>query len=576
MELTMTQHNRPGRMILGRYELLEQIGRGGFSTVYRAHDHKMGREVAVKAVRRTDELTDRATREARAAAKLSHPHIVTVFELAEDEHEVYLVSELVRGQTLKEGIDSGSLSDRDCLAVIRQVLAALGHARDQGVVHRDIKPENIMLADNPGAPVAKVMDFGIAQLENTQRITRRGDVVGTIAYMSPEQADGHRVDSATDVYSAALTLYECLTGSNPFRGSTAAEIIGKIHAGALPLTHVRPDLPAELSELVAEAMEPDPRLRLDLHGFAAGLAQVAGLSDGEQPTTVLSRADRRRRTFNEKMTRRLGFVATRLGNAGLATLVVAAPAYGSGFYPAAWRLPLVLGATLVVGLLPRIGLIGLAAVSLIPVAAYSAATGAILTIAVTLYFLSVGLLWPKVALLPALAVGLGLVGLGLAFPAVAGAVGRLRRGLLLALIGSACLTLFQLFSAADTLDYLGIANGFGLRAALAGQYNPLSALEALSDPFRQQPVLLAQPVIWLVAALPAALLIKRRHLLVDLTGLILANTLLAAGYLSLPYAFPAFALELTPFLKSLSLCVIIQGVLFLASPRNRLQSSPPS
>lgn len=571
----MIQHNRPGRLIVGRYELLEQIGRGGFSTVYRAHDHKMGREVAVKAVRRTDELTDRATREARAAAKLSHPHIVTVFELAEDEHEVYLVSELVRGKTLTEGIDSGSLSDRDCLAVSRQVLAALGHAHDQGVVHRDIKPENIMLADNPGAPVAKVMDFGIAQLENSQRITRRGDVVGTIAYMSPEQADGHRVDSATDVYSAALTLYECLTGSHPFRAATAAEIIGKIHAGALPLTHVRPDLPEELSELVAEAMEPDPRLRLDLHGFAAGLAQVTGLSDGEQPTTVLSRADRRRRTLNEKMTRRLGFVATRLGNAGLAALVAAA-AYGSGFYPATWRLPLVLGAALVVGLLPRIGLIGLAAVSLIPVAAYSAATGAILAVAVTLYFLSVGLLWPKVALLPALAVGLGLVGLGLAFPAVAGIVGRLRRGLLLALIGGACLTLFQLFSAADTLDYLGIANSFGLRAALAGQYNPLSALETLSDPFRQQPVLLAQPVIWLVAALPAALLIKRRHLFVDITGLILANTLLAAGYLSLPYTFPAFALELTPFLKSLALCVIIQGVLLLASPRKRLQSSPPS
>lgn len=572
----MIQHDRPGRLILDRYELMEQIGRGGFSTVYRAHDHKMGREVAVKAVRRTDELTDRASREAYAAAKLSHPHIVTVFELAEDEDEVYLVSELVRGQTLKEGIDAGSLSDHDCLTVARQILAALEHAHDQGVVHRDIKPDNIMLAESARQPVAKVMDFGIAQLENTQRITRRGDVVGTIAYMSPEQADGHRVDSATDVYSTALTLYECLTGSNPFRAATAAEIIGKIHMGALPLTHVRPDLPEELSQLVAEAMEPDRRLRLDLYDFAAGLEQVTGLEQGEQPTTVLSRRPRAHLNLINRITSRLGFVGARLANAGLAALVATAPVYGSGFYPATWKLGLILGAALVVGILPRIGLVGLAVVSVIPVAAFSAAAGAILAVILTLYFLSVGLLWPRVALLPALAVGLGLAGLGLAFPAIAGAVGSLRRGWLLALIGGACLTLFQLLGTADTLDYLGITNNFGLPAALAGQYNPLSALESLSEPFRQQPVLLAQPAIWLAAALPAALFIKRRRLSVDLLGLFLANTLLTAGYLSLPYAFPAFSLELAPFLKSLSLCVIIQVVLLLASPRNRLQSIPPS
>ncbi|MHB1390861.1 MAG: serine/threonine-protein kinase [Thermoleophilia bacterium] len=571
----MILHNRPGRLILDRYELLEQIGRGGFSTVYRAHDQKMGREVAVKAVRRTDELTDRASREARAAAMLSHPHIVTVFELAEDDSEVYLVSELVRGQSLKESIDTGSLSDYDCLVVARQVLAALEHAHDQGVVHRDIKPDNIMLADDTRQPVAKVMDFGIAQLENTQRITRRGDVVGTIAYMSPEQADGQRVDSATDVYSTALTLYECLTGSNPFRAGTAAEIIGKIQIGALPLTHVRPDLPRELSQLVVAAMEPDPRLRLDLRGFAAGLDQVTGLAPGEQATTVLRRDGAQRRTFSEKMLRRFGFVATRSANAGLAAIVMAA-ATGSGFYPETWSLPLILGGGLAVGLLPRIGLLALAVVSVVPVVAWSTAAGAILAAVLAIYFLSVGLLWPRVALLPVLAVGLGFLGLGLAFPAVAGAVGRLRRGLLLALVGSACLTLFQLLSNAGVLDYLGIANSFGLRAALAGQYNPLSALETLSEPFRRQPVLLAQPIIWLAAALPAAMLIKRRRLSVDLAGLLLANVLLTVGYLSLPYAFPAFSLSPAAFLKSLSLCVIIQVVLLLASPRNRLQSIPPS
>ncbi|MHB8858564.1 MAG: serine/threonine-protein kinase [Thermoleophilia bacterium] len=573
----MTYDNQPGPLVLNRYELLERIGSGGFSTVYRARDRKMGREVAIKAVRRTEEFSDRAALEARAAAKLGHAHIVTVFELAEDEDEIYLVSELVRGETLGARIESGTLTDRDSLEIALQTLEALEHAHDRGVIHRDIKPDNIMLAgDRP--PRVKVMDFGIAQLENTQRITRQGDVLGTIAYMSPEQADGRTVDGATDVYSTALTLYECLTGANPFGGGTAAEIIGRLQAGAPPLSLVRPDLPAELSDLLEEAMEPNPQLRIGVKSFAVGLGQLLpDMADDGRATTVLRRVDQHRPSIYEDLSDRYGFIAARLANAAMAGLLAGAVAYRFDLYPAPWRLPLVVAAAAVVGLLPRIGLAALSIVAVVPIFTFSVALGALASVFAAVYFISVGLVWPRSALLPVLATGLGSVGLGLVYPAIAGSVGRLRGGLLLAAVGAAGFGAFQLLAGATPLDYLGVPDSYGLAEKLSGQYNPWMALQALAEPFRSQPVLLLQPAIWLAAALPAALLIRRRNLFMDLGGLVLANALIAGGYFLLPVIITGYQLPVASFLKTFVLCAIIQTGLLLISPRSKLQKplSPP-
>lgn len=563
-------------MVLNRYELIERIGSGGFSTVYRARDHKMGRDVAVKAVRRTEELSDRATREARAAAQLGHPHIVTVFELAEDEDEVYLVSELVQGDTLTCRIADGSLSDRDCLDVALQVLDALDHAHQRGVIHRDIKPDNIMLAGDRPLRV-KVMDFGIAQLENTQRITRQGDVVGTISYMSPEQADGFTVDSATDVYSAALTLYECLSGSHPFRGGTAAEIVGRIQAGAPPLSQARPDLPQELSDLLDEAMEPDPRLRIGLKSLVVGLEEVLPeLSPDDRATTVMRRADQSRPSAYQDLANQYGYVAARAANGALAALLGWAALYGTDLYPTAWRLPLLLVSALMVALLPRVGLAALLAIAVAPVFSYSIGAGILLSPLAIGYYLIFGLLWPRTALLPVLATALGTIGLGFAYPGIAGATGRLRSGVVLAAVGAAMLGVFQLVSGASPLDYFGLPNAYNLQTALAGENNPWEVMKVLTSPFEAQPILLMQPVIWLAAAIPAALLVTRRHLFMDVTGLLLVNGIIAAGYFALPFIFPDYRLPVAAFLKTFLLCVIIQFGLLLMSPRSSRQPlSPP-
>lgn len=576
MASTITYENIRGPLVLDRYELIERIGVGGSSIVYRARDHKMGRDVAVKAVRRTEELSDRATREARAAAQLGHPHIMTVFELAEDEDDVYLVSELVEGETLTCRIADGDLSDRDCLDIALQILDALDHAHNRGVIHRDIKPDNVMLAGEKPLRV-KVMDFGIAQLENTQRITRQGDVVGTISYMSPEQADGFTVDSATDVYSTALTLYECLSGSHPFRGGTAAEIVGRIQAGAPPLSQARPDLPQDLSDLLEEAMEPDPRLRIGLKSLVVGLEEILpGLSPDDRATTVLRRAEQSRPSAYQDLAGQYGYVASRAANGVLAALLGWAVIYGTDLYPSTWRLPLLLAAALAVALLPRIGLAALLAISVAPVFSFSIGSGIVLAPLAIGYFLIFGLMWPRTALLPVLATALGTLGLGLVYPGISGAMGRLRSGLVLAAVGAATLGIYQLVSGTSPLDYLGLANVYSIHSELAGENNPLEVIKLLTSPFEAQPILLMQPIIWLMAAIPAALLVTRRRLFMDVTGLLLANGIIAGAYFALPFVFTDYRLPEAAFLKTFLLCVIIQFGLLLMSPRNSRQPlSPP-
>jgi serine/threonine protein kinase len=255
--------SRQAPLVLDRYRLHRRLGAGGFGTVWLARDERLDREVAVKIVPRARVVEGRLEREARATARLAHPAIVTLYEAAVDDEGAYLVSELVRGSTLDELLAHGRLSDRDIVVIAITLCDALAHAHSQGVVHRDVKPCNVLVPDAPvsGAEVAKLTDFGIARVIGGDSVTVTGDVIGTLAYMAPEQAEGREAGAAADLYSLALVIYEALTGTNPVRVAAAAQRARRLGAYLPPLRRQRRDLPRELGRAVDLALRPRPRER---------------------------------------------------------------------------------------------------------------------------------------------------------------------------------------------------------------------------------------------------------------------------------------------------------------------------
>jgi hypothetical protein len=267
-------------LVLGRYRLLERLGAGGFGVVWRARDELLHREVAVKRVPLApDRDGERPSREALAAARLAHPAIVALYEACAVEDAFYLISELVRGDTLARLIAGRTLSDEQVLAIGVALTGALAHAHSRGVIHRDVKPQNVLVPRQPGlrspasrgSAVAKLTDFGGARLTGEDVLTRTGDVLGTLAYMAPEQTDGSAVSEATDLYSLALVLYEALCGVNPVRGPTPAATVRRIGQPIAPLERWRPELERSLTRALDQALSASPgdrgtidRLRLAL------------------------------------------------------------------------------------------------------------------------------------------------------------------------------------------------------------------------------------------------------------------------------------------------------------------------
>jgi eukaryotic-like serine/threonine-protein kinase len=247
-------------LLMGRFRVLERIGSGGMGTVYRAFDERLQRQVAVKEIASAEPA--RVLREAQAAARLNHPGIVTLYELGEREGHAVLVSELVPGVTLARMRAAGLLRDRDVAEIAADLSDALAHAHARGVVHRDVKPENVIVRDDEaGGQRAKLMDFGIARIAGAPTLTATGEVVGTLAYMSPEQADGTFAGPESDVYALALTAYECWSGENPVAADSPAQTVRRIGAELPPLRAYRPDLPAPISDAIDACLAPEPGLR---------------------------------------------------------------------------------------------------------------------------------------------------------------------------------------------------------------------------------------------------------------------------------------------------------------------------
>jgi hypothetical protein len=275
------------QLVLGRYRLLEELGSGGFGTVWQAHDELLHRDVALKrvplgAARPGAAAIDgeRASREALATARLSHPAIVALHEACAHEGAFYLISELVDGDTLAALIAEDALEDEEVLEIGVALASALVHAHARGVIHRDIKPQNVLVPSPPGdgahaAPAlhaaAKLTDFGGASLVGEEALTRTGDVLGTLAYMAPEQSEGHEATAQSDLYSLALVLYEALCGTNPVRGATPASTARRIGRPLPPLARARRDLPPALTRALDRALAPQPERRGTLEELRATL-----------------------------------------------------------------------------------------------------------------------------------------------------------------------------------------------------------------------------------------------------------------------------------------------------------------
>ncbi len=278
---------RRDELLLGRYRLVRQLGAGGFGVVWHAHDEQLDRPVALKRIPLPGaEDRERATREALATARLSHPAIVALYEARADEDAFYLISELVQGNTLALLIAEDRLYDEEVLEIGVALCEALAHAHARGVVHRDVKPHNVLVPqeESPSrasaAPAAKLADFGGATLVGDESLTRSGDVFGTLAYMAPEQSDGEEAGPEADLYSLGLVLYEAFSGVNPVRGRTPAATARRIGSPIEPLARRRRDLPRELTRALDTTMAGNPHRRGSLEDLRQAL--VGALEHGSK------------------------------------------------------------------------------------------------------------------------------------------------------------------------------------------------------------------------------------------------------------------------------------------------------
>ena len=265
---------------MGRFRVGERIGSGGMGTVYKAFDERLQREVAIKEIQTAG--ADRVLREAQAAARLNHPTIVTLYELGERDGHALLVSELVQGKTLDRASREGAVTDRDVAEIGKDLCDALCHAHERGVVHRDVKPQNAIIRPfGTQGRRAKLMDFGIAAVAGAPALTEPGEVVGTLAYMAPEQAEGYDAGPEADVYSLALTLYEAWAGENPVARRTPAQTARQIGQPLPSLGLARPDFPQPLIAQIDACLESDPRNRPTLKRLRSELERVTPQLDDE-------------------------------------------------------------------------------------------------------------------------------------------------------------------------------------------------------------------------------------------------------------------------------------------------------
>jgi eukaryotic-like serine/threonine-protein kinase len=318
--VALTENN----LVLGRYRPLRPLGSGGGGSVWLAHDEHADRDVALKIVEREGKPGARAEREVEAATRLRHPRCLRALALARDEHHVYVAYPFVAGRTLRDALRNGVVDDWSAVEAGAQVLEALAHAHSKGVVHRDVKPANVMLEEGEEVSV-RLLDFGLAQLEQADTLTAMGDVPGTLAYIAPERLAGEATTGAADVWAVGVLLWESLAGRHPFWAVSPLETARRIEQGAKPLAELRPDLPRELTRTVDLMLSVDPRNR------PAAKHALTLLREAEE-----GRVERRRAVTSPAVLRE------RAPHAALAGVFAGSAAFLLPFFPTGW--PFLLGA----------------------------------------------------------------------------------------------------------------------------------------------------------------------------------------------------------------------------------------
>ena len=525
----------PRRRVLDRYVLERKLGAGGFGVVWLAFDEKLEREVAVKVIARDDgdPVSQRAEREARVAARLNHPGIVSLYELGQDDEAVYLVSELVPGRNLAELIRHGALSDRDVARIGVALCDALAHAHQRKVVHRDVKPQNVIVVSDPaaGEGFAKLADFGVAHLVGDDPLTRTGDIVGTLAYMAPEQAEGERVTGAADVYSLALTLYEAWAGTNPVRSNSPMGTARRLGTVLPPLRSRRRDLPEGLGSVVDEALDPDPERRPTVRALRGALQKADDELSEEgglvEPGTLerlgLARSRRVAGAAANPGPRGMRYVARVAAGLAAGGLVLGAFEV-AGDTPSASPLAIAGAAALIVAALPRLGWL-LAATAIVAWLGAEGHEGLALLVAagaaaIPLLLPRAGVLWS----VPVIAPLLGVAGLGPLYLVVAGSARTAWRRAGLGAAGFVLLALTEV--ALDRTLLFGAPDGAAPRSAWDGSAS--AAADHALAPLVTSAALLPM-VAWALLAVALPLLVAGRSLTLDLLGaFVWAGGLIAA------------------------------------------------
>ncbi|MEJ7891670.1 MAG: serine/threonine-protein kinase [Solirubrobacteraceae bacterium] len=529
----MTLIEEHAGLIMGRYRLGRRLGAGGFGAVHEAFDETLDRHVAVKVIPSDGSTPVRARREAVAAARLEHPGIVAIYDAGEEDGARYLVSELVEGRTLAQLEADDQLTDRDVLRVGLALCDALEHAHERGVVHRDVKPQNVLVPDRPRTwrGAAKLADFGVAHLVDGDSLTVTGDVVGTFAYMAPEQAAGKRVDHRTDLYALGLVVYEALAGVNPVRGASPAATARNLGRPVPSLGKHRDDLPPTLVTAVDTALKSAPPQRGTLADLADALEDALTQVDDEGGVVTRHPAEAPVR------------IPRQTARAAHALLTAALVGGATGWLAPAAQIPWAVagGAAFALALLfPRLGWIaataGTAAALLLTAGGTPAPGGSLIVLAAVLPVPLLLMRAPRAWSVAVLAPALGLLSVAGAFPALAGqARGVLER------------------------SALGALGAWWLLLADPANQRLGPAADAIAARFTGgEAILLA---IWAVAAAILPWIVRGRYLVVDVVAA-------ASWTAALASATSTLAIWLgRPEPAGLVAAAILAGVIAVVAPR---------